>query len=235
MFAIATATGLLNFGLNLAAAAKTQTALGSSSNTSAAKIVNASVMSHLSDVIDPDLIVAVAGVSNTTPVCVTLSQVGAMSLEDKLTCVNQALGAANAAVTATTLWLPPAPDAKTPDPNADLRTKTATLAAQATQASVDLLALFTPDKTSGAVPFVSALQGRIVADALAQRGVCLLSINTMSSDADSVVRDGTFTRYRLYVATTTTIAWQVSNPKGILRASGFKALTTDWTKQALEN
>lgn len=234
---IAVATELLNFGLNLAAAAKTQTALGSSANSSAAKIVTASVMSHLSGVTDPDLIVAVGNSGAATPVCGSFAalQDGAMSLEDKLTCVNQALGAANVSVTKAIVALPPAPDPKTYDPNGNLRIKAAELTTQATQASVDLLAMFTPDKASGVVPFLSAVQGRIVANALAQEGTCLLSINTMSSDADSLVRDGTFSRYRLYAATTTAITWQVSTPAGLLRASGFKALTTDWTKQDLKD
>ena len=233
---------LANFALNVAAAAKTQTRLSTAPISPASKLVSAAVVGHLSGIAgvtlyDPDTASQVIGGKSGGPAtCAnsTDNAVRSLSIESQADCVAEAIRNAAAVVDAKTAALTSLGPAATPDPNADARAKTAALGTAVIQATSDMQAMFTPDKATGTIPFVSAIQGESYARTMSAEKTCVLSINTISSDADSLVRDGTFTSYKLFLATTTTISWQVSQPDGKVLKSGFKAIATNWTKQALD-
>ena len=118
------------------------------------------------------------------------------------------------------------------DPSADLRQKYAALAAATDSADKVFKDLFVAD-ANGTVPFLLAEKGEFI-DSLLSQGAYLISLKCITMDADTVVRDSTFSPYRLSIAGTAIFSWRLSDGKGVIRMAGFKVLSSGWIRQKLQ-
>lgn len=206
----------------------------------AGRIVYASIVQKVPDsgrdFYDPDIVI---GDPYESPVESTSCSptpgvfVSTLPLTDKASCVGIALEKARAV--AAGMNVKPAPaDPKAVDPDKEARSRLADLTKLINQSNSDFQSLFVADGTTGIIPYNLATQGDKFNRLLKDPGTCMLSAGVVSSDADTIVRDGTFSRYKLALATTTTITWTISRPDGRILKSGFKALSTNWENQDLD-
>lgn len=244
--AITGAVAAVDLVANFAAAAKQMTAVGSSPLGNADNIVKAMIAARIGDsksgqsFYDTDLVSAIGYENLGTGACPfdpsqESSKIQTGSLGDKATCFNQALADARAA-------LDGAPANPT---DAQVKANIASLSTLVTQSVAVFQAFFTADAT-GAVPFNAAAQGEFFSGLLTDKAqpvkgdktpdkTCILSIKTNAADADTVVRDGTFSSYKLSVETTTAISWTIADPKGKIERVGSRILSTQWKRQELDD
>jgi len=253
--AIAGADALANLVLSVAAAAKQQTAIGTQAISPANKILTAAVSEKVSGLgkpfYDADIITDVSyGDLGNTAACAatTATELASLTLTGKAVCVGAETEKAQSAADDAQAYVAEAakklqpldPSSKKPDPDAKARAALDALMKRIdvhtkllTQSKTDFQGLFTADASSGAIPFNSALQGEAYHSLLSGDGSCMLALSAISSDADTVVRDGTFSSYKLSIATTTTISWTISGWDGKIQRAGFKVLADKWARQAL--
>lgn len=244
LLGVAAVDALANFALNAIAAAKEQTALGTATINPAGKIVEASISQYLltekkigGAYFDSDL--AIAAYLNTakTGTCLqsSVDTVQTLPILAKANCLAEMLAAAQTLSDAKAASLKPLDPAAKTDPNAAMRSKIAAINSLIAQGTADMQAIYTPDKATGLIPYVSALQGAALNKTLGTDKSCVLTVTTISSDVDSVVRDGTFTSYKLSLAAATTISWRVSTTAGQILEAGFHSLASPWARQPLDN
>jgi hypothetical protein len=226
---LAATTALGNLALSWAAALHPQSDLGSSSPATAQKIVQSYFINHVrttATVIDPDAIVdaCAAAMFSTVPGCDDASALANAAaklrksiVEDRRYLADQ-LGA-----------IKDAPKKGEADPDAGKREAAAALAKALDAADADLKADFTASGGNPA-PFTAARRGEYLAGLLADKNTRLLGITTLSSDADTLARDGLILGYRIYQAGTTTVTWTLTDTNGVVKGGGWKELFTDWTR-----
>jgi hypothetical protein len=122
---------------------------------------------------------------------------------------------------------------KQPDPYAQVRENYDALVSATDSVDKIFKSLFVAD-TNGTIPFLRAEKGEYIGSLLSE-GAYLVSAKTITMDADTVVRDGTFSRYKLSVAGTTTFSFRVTDGKGVVKVAKFIVLSNGWEKQKLEN
>lgn len=226
--------------LNIAAAAKVQTTLGTQHLSGAENIINAAVFRKISGagkvIFDPSSLVDLG--QDFLPVkkiCIDMNDSNA-TLLDKAGCTATAINTLDSEIKKKLATLKPLdPNSKKVDPNASLRAKLDTYGKLLAQAKTNQLAMFSADSSGTSIPFLNAQVGEFFHKKMKGSNYCLLSLKTISSDADTIVRDGTFSSYKLSIATTSNISWVISLPNGQIKKSGFKSLSTSWTKQDLGN
>ena len=226
---LAATTALGNLALSWAAALHPQSDLGSSSPAAAQKLVQSYFVSHAGTavtVIDPDAIVdaCAASMFSTLPGCDDSSalvkaaaKLRSTIADDRRYLADQ-LGA-----------IKDAPKKGDADPDAGKRAAAAALTKALDAADTDLKADFTATGGNPA-PFTAARRGEYLAGLLAQKDTRLFSVTALTSDADTLARDGLIMGYRVYQAGTTTVAWTLTDTNGAVKGGGWKELFSDWTR-----
>lgn len=239
---VAAADALASLMLNVGAAMKQQTALGSQQLSSTGKIIIAAVQVHLAKnkkLYDPDAVQLLDPAASSLA-CKKDDGTAVARFEDlkdlpiptRSVCVSEAISRAQDLLTSTKSPAPSS-DPKVDDPNASARQKYDALAKALSQVKGDFQSIFAPDSASNTVPYLIGISGERFSRMLKEPGACILSLSAITSDADAVVRDGTFTSYKLSIATTTTVGWTYTSTDGQILTAGEKALSTKWEKQTL--
>lgn len=238
---VAAVSGAANLFMQIATAAKRQTALDSHDLTPAAeKLAEAIVLSKIpakpggEKIYEPnlgvDFISAKSGNSGECKELMDSAEVG--NVMRKAACVAGSIDALQALVNDAGKKLKPVPPKK-PDPQQALRTKFENYSKLVAQAKSHQAALITPS-ADNAMPLTSALKGEYIHAKLEKQDACIFSIKAITSDVDAVVRDGTFSSYKLSLAMTTNLSWSVSDRYGEVKHKGFKSLSSTWTRQELD-
>lgn len=237
---VGAASAVASLVASFAAAAKNSTAAGTQTMSNAGRVVFASIAQKVPtsgrDYYDADGVIGEpydSPVESATCAATPGAFVSKLPLADKASCVGIALEKARSVAAAVNINPAPA-DPKTADPDKEARARLADVNKLISQSNSEFQALFTVDASTGIIPYNLATQGDKFNALLKSANTCILSANVISSDADTVVRDGTFSSYKLALATTTTLNWTVSQPDGKILKSGFKALSTDWKRQEMD-
>ena len=240
---VAIASAVATFGLDIAAAAKTKTAGASVSISGSSNMFIALLQSYLAKkadrrILNTDSLLIPDGTLGADPcspgnsllqVHPDAGSISSASLSLLLACTQQAINDANKSVSTSSGAIGAVPKDPTPDPYPVVRNDIANLTKAVAQAVTMLQSLFTPG-ASGTVPISVALNGEHLLKSVTGANTCFVTASTITADADSIVRDGTFISYKVYDALTVTATWQITNLKGEVKETGVKVLHQPWNK-----
>jgi sRNA-binding protein len=261
---VAVVDAVANLALNIAAAAKTKTALGTTALDKADALVLAAAIKEVlaapkKKVYDPDAYLPIQ--SDTTAPCQQVTkgtEFAKLNLLQKASCAGEEIEDARQVLTLRLAEeqqkkaaeaskkkkgkekdtaKPTKPGASANGDTAAADTKQPDRLVEAVKA-IDLLNTeyrkLFVTNDAGVMPLSVALQGETLDNVFKDDTACILSFSTASADADEVVTDGTFSSYKLSVRTATSVHWTLSKKDGSLVDAGFKVLSTPWQRQDLD-
>jgi|GEM_PF-4705952 len=80
--------------------------------------------------------------------------------------------------------------------------------------------VITVDKTAGISPLQSAVRGELLDQRVASKSTYVLKLTPVSSNYDTVVKDGFFSGLHIWISGTSTVKWELYDNDGLLKLAG---------------
>lgn len=113
--------------------------------------------------------------------------------------------------------------------------KSAKVLAALVDATDKQLVLLNTSASGEESPFVIAQKGEVLVNIMKNECTYMLSLNVISSDVDTVARDGLFSGFKVSMATNTLARWRLARPDGTLIASGVEQIYSPMKRVSLSD